>query len=110
MTSRTGKSSSASVRLWEVGVLYRTVLLASAMLVASPAHAAPQRCGGTLSNLYIDDAGTVLAPVSWRGDYVSFCNVNQSVGTVPQTTCMAWLWLMRSAVPGNYDLRGLLAN
>lgn len=71
------------------------------MLALSSAHAAPQWCSGTLSNLYIDDAGTVFATVSWRGDYVRFCNVNQSTGSVSQTTCMSWLSLMRSAVQRN---------
>ena len=68
------------------------------MLAASPAHAAPQYCGGTLSNLFLDDAGTVLSIVSWRGDYVAFCNVNQSTGAVSPTTCLAWFSMMRSAV------------
>lgn len=68
------------------------------MLGPVSSHAAPQFCTGTLSNLYIDEAGNVSAAVSWRGDYVRFCNVNQSTGTVSQTTCMAWLSMMRSAV------------
>lgn len=73
--------------------------LIGTLLSAAPAHAANQWCSGTLSNLYIDAAGTVLVAPSWRGDYVQVCNINQAnaAGITP-TTCVAWVSLMRSAV------------
>lgn len=85
-------------RLHEFVVSRGVILLAAAMLSPFSAHAAPQWCGGTLSNLYIDAGGTVSSVVSWRGDYVAFCNINQSAGAVSPTTCIAWLSMMRSAV------------
>jgi hypothetical protein len=39
--------------------------------------------------LYIDDAGNVTVQPSWRGNYVTVCNVNQAYGSVSQTTCLS---------------------
>ena len=92
------KTAYSRTWVYQFSMSSRAILLALAMLAAPPVQAAAQSCGGTLSNLYIDDVGTVFATVSWRSDYVAFCNVNQSIGPVTQTTCMAWLSMMRSAV------------
>ena len=74
------------------GVLF--AILANSIVT----QAAPQYCQGTLSNLAVYGDGTVLVKVSWLGDYVSVCNVNTQVASATQTSCVAWVSLMRSAI------------
>lgn len=58
-------------------------------------------CQGTLTNLFIYSDGYVNVQTSWLGNYVRLCNLNQAVGPVSITTCMAWVSLVRSAVQRN---------
>src|SRR5262249_23754894 len=43
-------------------------------------HAAPQYCGGTLTNLIVYSNGDLVANFSWRADYVRICNMNGTMG------------------------------
>ncbi len=81
-------------------------LLLGALLVwlAPTCLAAPQWCGGTVANLYLDLYGNAYVLASWRGDYVRICNVNQPTpvtgvqASVSTVDCLAWVSLLRSAV------------
>jgi hypothetical protein len=66
-----------------------------------PVQAAPQWCTGTMSNLWVASDGQVYVNVSWRGDYVTLCNLNQAWNSISPTTCAAWFAAARSAVQRN---------
>lgn len=63
-----------------------------------PVVAAPQWCGGTVTNLWVDFSGNVLVIPSWRGNHIRLCNINQSIAGETTTTCLSWMSLVRSAV------------
>ena len=101
MTLVSELNAVASHAFRSVAIASRAGLVVAAILAPTVASAAPQWCYGTINNLWVDSQGSMFAMPSWRGDYVMFCNVNQSTGSVSPTTCMTWMSLLRSAIQRN---------
>lgn len=69
------------------------------------ATAALQWCAGTIAVLWVTSGGDLYISPSWRGDHIRLCNVRltTTVGaaSVDQTTCLAWMSLLRQAKVSN---------
>lgn len=80
--------------------LFKTLILSAALTASFGVSSQTTQlwCGGTLSNLWVDQAGNAFVFTSWRNDYVRVCNVNESLGAVTPTICLTWVSLLKSAV------------
>lgn len=74
-----------------------SILAAASLAAASPAHATAY-CSGKVTDMLIDKSGHVLVSPTFRGDWVAICNVNNTWGDVPPTTCTSWTATLTSAI------------
>lgn len=76
------------IRLRAVAVVIAVAVSAAAL--PPSARAEIPWCTGTITAVYVDNAGNVTARPSWRNDWIVYCNLNTTRGNVTPKTCSSW--------------------
>jgi hypothetical protein len=78
--------------------LLRSAWLVVALIAASGnAHANPIWCTGTISHLWVDNAGIVYVLPSWRQDHTAICVINGTWNGITAELCRSWYALLMTA-------------
>ena len=78
-------------------------LVALGLLSIACSAGAAVWCTGTVNNVYVGANGDLIARMSFRGDYLKMCNLNQHP-TVSQLTCSHWAAYLNTAVANNQTM------
>jgi hypothetical protein len=93
MRHRRAARSSALRRARESLFTVRTLTITSlafGLFAATPASANPIWCQGTVTSVYVSDAGDVIFQPSYRVDYTQVCNLHGTWKGVSSETCFSW--------------------
>lgn len=76
---------------------WKLALLLASLFASTTALAGQLTCTGTISQVYVDSAGNVLANWSWRGGVAQVCNLNGTLSSISPTNCSIYYSMLQTA-------------
>lgn len=76
-------------------------MFASAALLTSSNAGATAYCQGDITNTLTEADGDVLIRSSWRDDWATICNLDQTRQGISPSTCFGWFSSVSSSITEN---------
>ncbi|MEO9599812.1 hypothetical protein [Parasphingorhabdus sp.] len=80
-------------------------ITAGAILLATAAPAFALQCLGTLTNVYLNDAGAVIILPSYAPSYTQICNIKTDWKGISKDICWGWFSQANNAVVESRQFR-----